>query len=56
MPKPGPGPVSRDLLEALEEPSLPILVDGAWRSSHSGETAPTAWTPKGLPRGRARLR
>jgi malonate-semialdehyde dehydrogenase (acetylating)/methylmalonate-semialdehyde dehydrogenase len=40
MATPGKGPVSRELLEATEEPALPFLVDGSWRSSHSGRTEP----------------
>ncbi len=33
-------PFSREALEAMEEPALPILVDGSWRSSQSSRTDP----------------
>lgn len=40
MPEPRPPSVSPELLEAMEEPALPFLVDGTWRLSASDRTEP----------------
>jgi len=34
------GPISPESLDAVEEPALPILVDGDWRDSEAEETLP----------------